>query len=235
MRDPLAFFFRPNEQTPLRAALALASFLVAGGCSPPPRTVKVVGRVTHNGVPVEGATVVFYAEQHAEDLSASGRTDAEGRYELRTFFSGSDIALGAVPNDYVVAIYKYEPPRIERARLKIQELRKVGGDVRRYIAEEAAHDIWPDGVPDGWPDGYVPGESRPPENILNNEELHDRLGQLTRGIPFLPARYADKRTTDLRAAVEPSAGPLTFDFDLTGNVEDLFHSGEGLSKSDLSG
>lgn len=209
---------RKARQAPLWIAVALSTF-IAGGCAPPPRTVEVVGRVTHNGLPVEGAVVIFFAEQYADDLPAAARTDAEGRYALRTYFSASDIPLGAVPNDYVIAIRKLKRPDIERAQGKMRELAEIGGDVRRYIAEQAAYDLWPDGIPDDWPDGYVPLVTDRPKRYMHSRELRTQLVRLERGIPLLPVRYADASTSGLRASVVMSEEPLTFNFDLTGEID----------------
>lgn len=199
---------------------AAALLLLANGCSPPPRTVEVVGRVTYKGAPVEGAVVIFYAEKYPDDLPAAGRTDAEGRYELRTYFSASDIPLGALPNDYVVCIQKLKVPDIRRAQDKMSVLARRGGDVMRYIAEKAVQDLWPDGVPEGWPDGYIPTVTPIPRRVMENEQLLEKLERLSQGIPLLPRHYGSPSTSELRAAVGWSDEPLTFDFDLTGEIED---------------
>lgn len=79
------------------------------GVTDRPATVPVSGVVTMGGNPVEGATVTFHAGvpapgQPAQGNSAVGQTDAEGRFQLKTF-EGND---GAVPGEYVVTISKYE-------------------------------------------------------------------------------------------------------------------------------
>ncbi|HET6880163.1 MAG TPA: hypothetical protein VFI31_08410 [Pirellulales bacterium] len=199
---------------------AAVLFLVGSGCSPPPRTVEVVGRVTYNGAPVEGAIVVFFGEKYGDDLPAAGATDGTGHYELRTYFSAHDMPLGAIPNDYVVVIQKFKYPDTVRAQNKMSELAGLKGDLKRYIAEEAIHDLWPEGVPDGWPDGYIPSVTQIPRHIFENKERREKLTRLLRGIPLLPLRYADPSTTELRASVERSDGPLTFDFDLTGEIDE---------------
>lgn len=57
------------------------------GCSPaPPSVVAVSGRVTLLGEPLAGAVVTFQPAQgatKAEVAGSVGRTNAEGRYELR--------------------------------------------------------------------------------------------------------------------------------------------------------
>jgi hypothetical protein len=216
-------FFPPRRiQLPLAALLAAtASLLLATGCSPPPRTVEVVGRVTYNGAPVEGAIVVFFAYPYGDDFPAAGATDATGHYELRTYFSAHDMPLGAVPNDYLVVVQKNRHPDTYAPTVKMAQLAGTGGDVNRYIAEEAVHDLWPDGVPDGWPDGYIPNVTQIPKRIFDNEERREKLTRLLRGIPLLPSRYADMHTSGLRASVDWSDEPLTFDFDLTGEIDEV--------------
>src|SRR5688572_29155643 len=69
------------------AAVYLAAVCLAAGCSPvPPSVVPVSGRVTLAGEPLAGAVVTFQPApgESAAELSGSvGRTNAEGRYELR--------------------------------------------------------------------------------------------------------------------------------------------------------
>jgi hypothetical protein len=221
MRYSESFFSPRLRRRPLTTLLGVAaSFLLGSGCSPPPRTVEVVGRVTYNGAPVEGALVVFIGAEYGDDLPAAGSTDATGRYELRTYFSAHDMPLGALPNDYVVSIEKLKRPDVLRAQLRMAELARQGADVKRYIAEEAIYDIWPDGVPDGWPHGYIPAVNLYPKRIFENQELRAKLSRLERGIHLLPERYADPSTSGFRATVERSDGPLTFDFDLTDQIEE---------------
>ena len=79
------------------------------GVTDRPATVPVSGVVTLGGNPVEGATVTFHAGvpapgQTAQGNSAVGQTDAEGRFQLKTFEAND----GAVPGEYVVTISKYE-------------------------------------------------------------------------------------------------------------------------------
>ena len=81
--------------------------LLMMGCAQPqgperPTTYAVSGTVTHNGNPVEGATVNFQSATGAN--GAVGTTDATGKYTLTTFAAGD----GAVPGEYKIKIVKFE-------------------------------------------------------------------------------------------------------------------------------
>lgn len=83
-----------------------AVFLLMAGCdrrpTGRPATAPVTGVVRFNGEAVAGATVGFQADGNGR--SASGITDAQGRYQLSTFARGD----GAVPGSYQVIVLKYE-------------------------------------------------------------------------------------------------------------------------------
>jgi carboxypeptidase family protein len=64
--------------------------------------VKVAGTVTYEGQPIEGANVIFGAD--GEGRSASGTTDASGRFHLTTL----EPYDGAIPGKYRVAVSKVE-------------------------------------------------------------------------------------------------------------------------------
>ncbi|PQO27737.1 carboxypeptidase-like regulatory domain-containing protein [Blastopirellula marina] len=65
-------------------------------------TVKASGTVTMNGKPVDGATVMFNSEQL--NLTAYGKTDTNGYFELTTYESED----GAPVGHYRVVIKKVE-------------------------------------------------------------------------------------------------------------------------------
>lgn len=67
-----------------------------------PATYAVTGTVTHNGQPVEGATVGF--QPSGTSASAVGKTDADGNYTLTTFAADD----GAIAGEYRVRIFKFE-------------------------------------------------------------------------------------------------------------------------------
>lgn len=64
-----------------------------------PKTYPVKGTVNFNGVPIEGATVIF-TPKTPDPKAASAITDVKGEYALRTFKPGD----GAVPGEHVVTI-----------------------------------------------------------------------------------------------------------------------------------
>jgi hypothetical protein len=81
-----------------------------GGGGDPDReeTVPVSGIVTYKGDPVEGANVAFVPNitpgQMTNMKGAFGRTDASGRFQLRTYEADD----GAIPGSYKVTVTKYE-------------------------------------------------------------------------------------------------------------------------------
>ena len=84
--------------------LAFASFLGCGGPAGE-RTFPVTGIVTQGGTPIQGAVVSFHPTT-GEGRSATGTTDASGRY-LLTSFAKDD---GALPGRYGVTVAKYDQP-----------------------------------------------------------------------------------------------------------------------------
>jgi len=88
-------------------ALALALVLAFSGCSKKSMN-KVEGKVTLDGQPLDGATVIF--EPASEDgRPASGLTGSDGVFHLTTYTTGD----GAVPGDYKVLIKKSDTSMTE--------------------------------------------------------------------------------------------------------------------------
>jgi len=80
--------------------------LFTGGCKGPKveGLVPVRGTITFNGEPLEGATVGFTPKEFKSgDRLGTGKTDAQGRFELRTIGE-----LGVLPGEYVVVVIKNE-------------------------------------------------------------------------------------------------------------------------------
>ncbi|NCY17536.1 MAG: carboxypeptidase regulatory-like domain-containing protein [Actinobacteria bacterium] len=87
----------------------VVSMGLAVGCGKAPDTrpkrVPFSGKVTLDGTPVEGATVVL-APESGTGPAASGMTNAEGVCAFTTFESRD----GAVPGKYLVTVAKTEFP-----------------------------------------------------------------------------------------------------------------------------
>ena len=90
---------------------ALAAILVAGACgcgSNLPKTVKVNGKVTLDGEPLQGASVQFMP-QEASGHPAFGTTDEGGNFKLTTFSTND----GALPGQYKVIVQRQDVAEIE--------------------------------------------------------------------------------------------------------------------------
>jgi hypothetical protein len=99
-------FARLFSQLLVGSALAVFALGCGGVTS---KTVPVEGIVTYEGVPVDGATVVFHSKSTASDAhDATGRTGSDGIFHLTTFNQGD----GALPGEYDVSISK-KPALIE--------------------------------------------------------------------------------------------------------------------------
>ncbi|HUY88733.1 MAG TPA: carboxypeptidase-like regulatory domain-containing protein [Pirellulales bacterium] len=83
--------------------------------------VQVGGSVTYDGKPIEGASVIFSAE--GESRSASGITDAGGRFQLTTLTPND----GALPGKYKVAVSKVEVENAMSAEEAKEWFQKNGG------------------------------------------------------------------------------------------------------------
>jgi hypothetical protein len=81
----------------LPSALAGAVCLAAIGCGN--KLVKITGKLTLDGQPVEGAVVVYERESGGGN-PAAGPTDKDGLFQLGTFEPGD----GALPGKYKVLI-----------------------------------------------------------------------------------------------------------------------------------
>jgi hypothetical protein len=101
MRTPIT---RPARFA-LAVGLALA-LATAAGCGGKFSPVPVSGVVTHNGQPVEAATVTFYAVGDEKDgRPAHGTTNKQGEFRLSTLGDED----GALPRRYKVVVTKYVP------------------------------------------------------------------------------------------------------------------------------
>lgn len=189
------------------------------GCSEPP-TVLVRGTVTHDGQPLEGATVTFINGKES-GRPAFGVTDAQGRYELSTHLHADEFIEGAFPDEYAVIFRKVRYPQNTQVRMKMSQLGGKGiAALQRYLKEEAIHDLWPDGVPEGWPPGYIPGVVSPPKMGRGSPEAR-RIARLVNGLTLIPLRYSDPRAPCYQVSVDHAdEEPLIFDFELFGEPDD---------------
>jgi hypothetical protein len=135
--------------------LVLAVVLLAGcGRGDGIDLVPVTGTVQWKGSPLTGAIVTFVPINETRGGGATGRTDANGDYQLTYVRGGQGTAAG----EYKVVISKR---------------------------------IMPDGTP-------VPeNDPTPPADSPARE--------------MLPAYYSDPDQTELKANVQPGAGPIHFD------------------------
>jgi hypothetical protein len=70
------------------------------GCDRGPQLYPVTGKVSFQGAPPEGATVVFVPTSGENAKNASGAVQADGSYSLETYPHGP----GAFPGDYLIAV-----------------------------------------------------------------------------------------------------------------------------------
>lgn len=105
----------------LFVALILVSGCGEGGGA---ATVKVKGVVMAGGKAVDGAVITFYSKSGGE--AASGRTDAEGKFQLTTRKPND----GAVPGDYIVTVAKAG----SEATVMSYDATQGGGMSPEYIA-----------------------------------------------------------------------------------------------------
>jgi hypothetical protein len=86
-------------------SLSVVISLVGCGASDKPETFPVSGKVTLDGVPVEGASVMFRPEGPGRPGTAI--TDANGVYHLSSYGEPKD---GAAPGVYTIAVIKIGGP-----------------------------------------------------------------------------------------------------------------------------
>ncbi|MBO0697846.1 MAG: carboxypeptidase regulatory-like domain-containing protein [Zavarzinella sp.] len=91
---------------------ALAVVLAVAGCGG--STGRVSGVVTLDGQPLEGATVSFSPVSAGEVGGSTGKTDAKGRYTLRTVLGDSPgAAVGK--HKVTISLYRENPNNPDQA------------------------------------------------------------------------------------------------------------------------
>jgi hypothetical protein len=94
--------------------LFLVVVVLLGGCGqrtlPQQKPYSVQGKVTYKGKPAQYVMVQLEPTDTKKGVTAMGRTDGEGAFELRTYANeGFD---GAVPGEYTVTILEFDPVRV---------------------------------------------------------------------------------------------------------------------------
>jgi hypothetical protein len=87
----------------------LVECLTSSGCgNGRPKLVKVTGKVTLDGKPLEGAAIVFQPKASGEKAAfqrpSTGVTDAQGQFVVRTYEPGDGLPYG----EYLVGVQKRE-------------------------------------------------------------------------------------------------------------------------------
>lgn len=129
--------------------LAVAVVIVSLGCEQQtgPQTYPATGTVTLNGTPVADALVVFTPRNSdgQSALASQAQTDAEGRFEMRTYLGEDDYKVGIQPGEYVVTVTKLEVVQDMRRQPKHLLPRKYSlpatTDLVASVAEAAANDF----------------------------------------------------------------------------------------------
>jgi len=82
----------------------------AGAKVPHPVVVPAAGVVKYKNEPVEGATVLFLSADSKKNFwGCSGKTDANGGFEITSAFSPTTQDQGVPPGNYTVIVTKVEP------------------------------------------------------------------------------------------------------------------------------
>ena len=136
-------------------ALVLGTPYLVGcdGASGRPDLHKVTGTVTFKGEPVEGANITFAS---ATSRSASGVTDASGKFALGTF----DTNDGAVAGEHTVTIVKVaaegQSGEITQANAMEMMAKNVGAMSSGKTAEQKPEMV----LPAKYADAKTSGEKR---------------------------------------------------------------------------
>lgn len=100
----------------IQRCIVLGAMLCVLGCGGEkaefPETVPVTGKITLDGKPLEGAQLTIRPELSTGEKSypARARSEADGSFEVFTFFSASSDVPGVVPGKYKVSVIKMDTP-----------------------------------------------------------------------------------------------------------------------------
>lgn len=118
--------------------------VVLPGCGSGIKLVEVSGRITQNNQPRPGLSVTFQpVAKSSRDTgpgpASYGKTDAEGRYRLRTITTDAD---GAVVGQHAVAIHVFQP----ETRSDVEQSDPDAGIPHRFRDSSLKVDVPPTGL-----------------------------------------------------------------------------------------
>jgi len=118
------------------------SFVCLAGCGEDKEYRKVTGVVTQDGQPVEGAVLMFYAEESGGE-GGSGKTDATGAFVV-TSPGAKKGGSGLKPGSYKVTVAKYEDvvnedeAAYQKGEITYDELQERKAKAGAYVKAQAA-------------------------------------------------------------------------------------------------
>jgi hypothetical protein len=139
--------------------VGLVAFLGCGTGTDNPPTYPVTGTVTLKGKPVAGADIVFVPST-PDALAAFAKSDAEGKFAMRTFEPGD----GAVTGSYKVKVMKLEQGDVEETPV--------------FDSTEAEAEIYVEGDP-----------VKPPKNLLPPRYADHNVSGLTVSVATEPVTF----------------------------------------------
>jgi len=119
-------------------------FVIVSGCKEQKikGLVSVRGVITYKGEPLEGAAVCFTPKDFKTgDRLGTGKTDAQGRFELRTIGDP-----GVLPGEYVVVVIKNElipdtQPQKDNSKAKRPIPQKVKPLIPKRYSDSKTSDV----------------------------------------------------------------------------------------------
>ncbi len=105
------------------------------------KVYPVSGVVTYKGKPLDNADVVFTTpgkEGQPSTVMGLGKTDAEGRYTIKTQMGPTDTLNGAVEGHHLVTISKYIPPNgmSEEELNKLMRAEVAAMEAKGFVTKE---------------------------------------------------------------------------------------------------
>lgn len=183
----------------LSLTCATVCLLLLPGCKPGVsiKTVPVSGTVKLEGAPLAGATVSFVGPDE-NTKTATGVTDAEGRYRLSCFVTGTTPVDGAMPGQYTVIVAKRQSAQGDQAAARQQAAQMTPEQMATMGAN------------------MTPEEAQKRGGPAMRQQMAMGAGgknELMQGKSEIPDHYSDVKNSGLNATVKES-GAQTFDFEL---------------------